>query len=438
MTDPNVAILNGAWALLWKQGSPYYLPTVLANGGTFGGTHIPPMSDVAVSGIGTIPLYSSDTWGNVSITLTSPMLAGLPSVGPDSFKPSSDATSVTATVKFNALTFSGGYEVDGTGLAGCAMDIAEVAASATPPPGNMDLARSYRDQLVRSPNGTQLVGKYYDHNDTINLLLGRNNAFTRKWPNGVTPSSPDTATYMQQTAQAAANPDNPDYTIGGDDTGYHTHAIYMQSMLVATCQYYQTNDPENAAAFGALADDAATFKAHTDQQHNPMTVGQVMTTVANTAQMTPEQVAAAPEPEASRAARLAAERDFPELQRAALAEEAARAEQAVTYKSTGNFGFGFAMPTLTFSGTVAVSGTPPNYLLTVTLTSLVAAIPSVQITLLSGTDPRFTAEAQSKINDAQWFQRVLGTNVNAKLGSSQVLSYLSSMINQAIASIMNG
>jgi hypothetical protein len=449
MPDPNVTILNNAWALLWRPSSAYYLPTVLANGATFGSTHIPSMSKVDVPDIGTIPLYSSDTWGNVSIKLTSATLSGLPSVQNQSFTPSSDARSVAAIVAFGELTFAGTYEVDGTGLVGCAMTWAESQAygpygpggaeaevGEPVPPQNMDLARQYRDQLTNSNHGVALISKYYDHNDTVNLVLGQNNAFTRRWPGGVTPQAPKTPYYMQMTANATANPGDPDYAIGGNDTGYQEHGAYMQGLLIATCQYYEQNDPVNAEAYAALATDAATFKGYTDQYPDPMTADQVMAAVQNAQPMPSEDLAAVPEPEPVRRGRLAAERDFPELQRAAMAEEAAQAAALNTYTSTGDFSFSFPMPTLTFTGGVTINGIPPNQILTAKLTSLSAAIPTIKITLLTNTDPNLAADAQSQIDNAQWFQKVLGTNVNAKLGSDQVLTYLSGVINQAIANIL--
>jgi hypothetical protein len=208
-------------------------------------------------------------------------------------------------------------------------------------------------------------------------------------------------------------------------------------MLVGTCHYYK-NDPVHGDACTALAHDAATFQGYTNLYPDPMTADQVMTAVQNTPQMSAEELARVPEPEAVRHARLAAERDFPRLQRAAHAERAARQAQATTYKSTGHFSFGFAMPTLTFSGTVTASGIQPRLTLTVTLTKLSADIPNVAIRFLTNTDPAFAADAQSYIDDAQWFQKVLGAGVNSRLGSADVLSYLSGVVNQAITNITSG
>jgi hypothetical protein len=444
MTDPNVVILNSAWSLLWRPASPYYLPTVLANGATFGGTTIPSLTSVAIPDL-SFPLYSSPTWGSVTIKLTKAMVAGIPKLQPVSFVPSSDARSVTATVSFTNLVFSGDYEVDGTGVVGCAMDLAETQvygamAAAAPPAANMNLARDYRDELAKSGNGVSLVSKYYDHNDTINRILNGTNAFRTAWPKGVKPGAHDTAFYMQQTA-SAATPDHrgdPDYTVGGNDNGFVSHGVYMQTLLIGTCNYYINNDPERAADYQALRDDTASFKHYTDQYPNPMTVNTVLAAVQNAQPMTQEELDAVPEPEVVTQAREAAERDFPVLQQQALAEAAARAVQATTYQSNGKFVFEFPMPTLTFSGDVAIYGTPPRLEPAVTLTKLQAAIPHLQIDLLSGSDPGLTADAQSQINGAQWFQSVLGSNVNTQLGSQSVRDYLSKVINQAIANITGG
>lgn len=459
-TNPNVVILNNAWKLLWNSSSAYYLPKILADGGTFGKTVIPPMQTVNVPPIDPIPLYSSDTWGNVDITLSGMTLDGLPSIQAQSFTPSSDASTVAATVAFNLLNFAGSYEVIGTGLVGCAMDLAQGQAYGPPPygpssedgddgddeqrvrtpipPEHMDLARQYRNSLVQSPNGTELVSKYYDHNDTVNLILNQENAFTEVWPYSAPTNPPEqnTAFYMQVTANATANPDDPNYTVGGNNIGYLSHSGYMQGMLVGTCQYYAEHDPDKAAQYNDLAKDASRFRGYTNKYPNPMTADSVMSAVVNTERMTDEELAAVPEPDAVRLGREAAERDFHEAHNRAMARRAARLQQAPTYKSSGKFQFSFPMPTLTFNGTVAISGIPPNQILTVTLNTLSAAIPNVRIDLFTGSDPSFTADAQSKINDSQWFQQVLGTKVNAKLGSAEVRDYLSNMFNQAILGVL--
>jgi hypothetical protein len=454
-TNPNVVILNKAWAQLWNNQSSYYLPNILANGGTFGKTVIPPMQTVNVPPISPIPLYSSDTWGNVTITLSSVTLAGLPSIQSQSFTPSSDASSVQAVVAFGKLEFAGSYEVVGTGLVGCAMSLGQSAAyqhagadgdgdddsdrvGQPIPPEQMDLARQYRDSLVQSPNGTSLVGSYYDNNDTINWIMNQENAFTEAWPYNSPTNPPDqnTAYYMQVTANATANPDDPNYTVGGNNTGYQSHGGYMQGMLIGTCHYYADHDPDKADACRALANDTATFRGYTNLYPNPMTAGSVMSAVDNTQQLTAEELAAVPVPEGVLLGMEAAERDFDELHNRAMAKRAARLAQGTTYRSTGRFGFGFAMPTLTFSGTVAISGIPPKQILTVTLNSLSAAIPNVAIDLLTGTDPNFTADARAKIRDAGWFQQVLGTKVNGELGSQSVRDYLSNVFNQAILGVL--
>ncbi|HET7505707.1 MAG TPA: hypothetical protein VFK02_32025 [Kofleriaceae bacterium] len=450
--NPNVLILQKAWALLWDPSSSYYLPNILQNGGTFGTTTIPSLAQVTIPDVPAIPLYSSSTWGDVDITLSSMLLSGLPAIQAQAFVPASDASSVSATVAFSKLTFAGLYKVDGTGLVGCGMDLAESsayqgggagAASAQgsgPPPANMDLARGYRDQLAQTNNGIALVSKYYDHNDTVNLILGQDNAFTEAWP-GNAPTNPpanNTWYYMQVTSNAGANPGDPSYQVGGNNIGYLTHSAYMQSMLIGTCQYYAKQDPDNAEQYLALASDASTFQGYTNQYPDPMTVDEVLSAVQNTTPMSAAALAAVREPDAVRIGREAAARDFDALHNRALARHAARVAQATTYKSTGRFQFSFAMPTLTLTGTVAISGIPPSQTLTVTLTGLTAAIPSIAIDLLTGTDPSFTADAQDQINNAQWFQKVLGTKLNAQLGSASVLSYLSGIFNQAITGALAG
>lgn len=449
-TNPNVAILDQAWAMLWEPTSDYYLPTILQKGGTFGKTTIPAMATVAVSDITAIPLYSSDTWGDVSIDLTSLQLSGLPSIQNGSFTPASDASSISAVVAFGSLTFSGSYEVTGSGLAGCAMDMAGSQAGGGGPippetgdaagveddgPTNMDLARQYRDQLVQQSgaNGTTMVSTYYDHNDTMNYILNRSNAFTLAWPTEAT-NDKTTRDFMQQTNAAAQNPKDQNYQIGDDD--YNSHAMMMQNVLISTSFGYADSptDPENP--FVALATDTAAFRGNTIPYQQPSTVGTVMDTVQNATPLTTAQLATMEESPLARAARIRGERVFAKWDAVAKAREAARIEQATTYKSSGDFSFTFGMPTLTWSGTVAISGMQPLETMTVTVTTLTANVPNVTINLLTGTDQAFTSDAQSQINDATWFQKTIGTKVNAELGSASVLSYFSGVINQALISIL--
>jgi hypothetical protein len=438
------AILDQAWALLWRQASPYYLAEVLDHGATFGRTVIPPLAAMTVPDIGPVPLYTSATWGNVSITLSSMTLAGLTSIQDHGFTSSADANSVAATVAFGELTFSGSYQVNGTSPARPAVDMAESLAypddgAAAVPPGDVDLARYWRDQLLQSENGITLVGKYYDHNETVSRILSQNNGFTRGWPyNAPTnPPSQNTAYYMQMTSEAAAHPENSHYTVGGEDTGYLTHAAYMQGLLIGTCQYYEGTDRDHADDYHRLADDASEFQGYTSPYLDPMTVKSVMSEVKNHRPMTAEELAAVPEPEAVRLGREAAERDFPALQRSALAEQAAREQQAARYQSTGRFSADLAVPTLSLIGAVAVSGHPPLRRLSVALTSRPAEISGLQIALLAGTDPDFTADAQARLDGAPWFQRVLGSRLAARLGSAEVLDYLSGVFNQAIVNVLS-
>lgn len=444
-TNPNVLILNKAWGMLWNSSSSYYLPAILQNGGTFGTTTIPPMASVNVPDQSDVSLYSSSVFGNVDISLTSITLTGLPSVQNQSFTPASDASSVSAVVAFGQLTISGSYEVDGSGIVGCAMDVARITGyphlgrerRASDDDGGdpeMDLARQYRAQLATTPNGMQLVSTYYDHNDTMTFILDNPNGFSYAWPNAA-PTGKKTAYYMDVTTNGAADPAQQG---GIANPGYNTHAYYMQTTLTAAALSYAngSTDPENP--YYALAQDTVGFKNTTIpiSTQGPTTVNNVMNLVAS-ATPQPRSAGEVEEPEFVRHAREMAERDFPMWERAA-AEHARKTvtEQLTTYESTGQFSFSFAMPTLTFTGTVTISGFPPNETMTVAFTSLAAAIPQCNINLFTGSDPSFTAEAQRKISDADWFQNLIGMQVNAQLGSADVLTYLSNVFNQAIANAL--
>lgn len=120
----------------------------------------------------------------------------------------------------------------------------------------------------------------------------------------------------------------------------------------------------------------------------------------------------------------------------AEAMKAAQELSATTYKSSGDFDFDFPMPTIAFDGTVKVAGISPNITMTTTVTKLTAAIPEIDINLLSGSDPNFTADAQKKIHDATWFQQNIGVKVNAALNKQDLLDKISGVMNQALKELL--
>ncbi|MEI9918537.1 MAG: hypothetical protein WDO14_07020 [Bacteroidota bacterium] len=442
--NPNVVILNRAWAMLWDPKSSFYIPGVLAKGGTFGNVTIPPLQTLALKNMDNVPLYSSSFWGNVEISLDGMTLSGIPQVNGTAFTPSDDASQITGTIAFSNLILGGSYKVVGSGLVGCAMDLGlekimgvgtkadRTANSSLDPPSNLDLARQYRDQLVKQGgNGVQLVSTYYDQNDTINTILTGSNAFTAAWPNAKTDDH-DTKYYMEQTNAAAQNPDNPAYTVGGD--GYNMHAFYMQSIMLAVAinMANGSTDPDNP--YVSLQKSIICFKKPAAANDQQQTVGSVMQTVQNAP--TPECSLNVPESDVERKAREMAEKDYPMWEAKAAAEAASVAAAITTYTSSGAFEFGFAMPTITFNGTVTIGGISPNVTMTISITSLSSVIPNVAIILLVGTDPALTSDAQEKINNAVWFQQNIGLKVQGALNQQSLLNTISNIFNQAIISIL--
>ncbi|MCR9255493.1 MAG: hypothetical protein NXI16_05295 [Alphaproteobacteria bacterium] len=444
--NPNVAILKQAWNLIWDSSSQYYLPSLLKNGGTIGGDKIEPMQSTTLSDIKNIPIYKSSTWGDVDISLTSLVLSGLPSIQKKSFTPADDASSVTIEVVFQSLDFKGNFEADGKGLTGCAMDEAEANANPQPIPpelaaassgDNMTLATQYRGNLMSGGGGgPSLVATYYDNNDPMYQITSGTNSFTEAWKNYPT-AGQKTSYYMAVTNAAASNPDNNSFTVG--DTNYNSHAIYMQTMF-----YKETINriPNGISAeeaqddpFSNLKEAILGFKGHALPQAYQRTVGSVMTTVSNTNPNGASLAEPIEEPDWAREAREAAERDYPKWAAQAAEKEQAKVDQITTYTSTGNFDFTFTSPTITFTGTVTITGTPPNETLTVDVTKLSADIPNIKINLLNGSDPSFTSDVQSELNDADWFQSTLGTQVNNSLGAENVRNQLSTIINKALASL---
>jgi hypothetical protein len=446
--NPNVAFLNKAWAMLWDPTSNYYVPKILANGGTFGTVNIQPLQTLALDDMNDTPLYQSSTWGNVDISLTGMNLTGIPQVNGTGFTPSSDASQVTGTVTFSQLELTGAYEVDGSGIVGCAMDLglekiipggsSTKLTGQDDPPSNLSLASQYRDQLVnQGGNGITLVSTYYDQNDTLNTILDDTNAFTQAWqyahPAG---AGLDTKYFMGVTNVAGQNPADPNYNVGGDQ--YNTHSYYMQNTLLAFAIYKAGPNPPPENQYVQLQNSIVGFKGATMPNDQSQTVNNVMNTVQNTnAPASVEALMQVPETAIARKAREMAEKDYPMWEAKAAAKRAAEQAATTTYSSSGNFDFQFNNPTLTFNGTVAVGGISPNITLTVTITSLSSTIPNVNIVLLSGSDPTLTSDAQDHINNAAWFQTNIGVKVNAALNSTSLLSTFSSIFNQALINLLS-
>jgi hypothetical protein len=439
--DPNEVIMQAAWARLWKVATKYYLPSIIVDGAQGNGIVVDPLGRLVIADTGTIPLYQSDTWGSVSVELTEGLVGGLDTLanGGMTYDPQSGAFS--ATVSIGCLTFGGNYAVSADGAVGCAIDSAAILLKGVSPPGpaiasaaagigdqsDLDLAVGYRDQLVGFDNGLDLVSTYYDNNETLDYIVSNDTLFQQAWTLYET-AGQGTAYYAQQTATAAANPHDSAAIVG--DENYRFHAAYMRATLFKRVVYYQgQGDPDGR--YQALATAIIGFKGQTDPYTQPMTAGQVMEQVAKPTPPTRADGARGEDSVEARAERQA-ELDEPMWEERARALEAERAasETAAPTPVKGHFDDSVAVASVTIDGSVAVTGTPPNTSLLVSLAGLTADVPPIAIELQG--DSKLLSETQNAIARSSWFQQLLAKKIKDELGSQTVLSYLSNRVNQAI------
>lgn len=447
--DPDQWLMQHAWARLWKPGTPYYLPTAIVSGASGNGVTVDALGGLHIADTGAIPLVKSSTWGNISVDLTNVTLMGLGSMTNGGMTYDDSTGAFTATVGIPNAEFTGDYDVEGSGIAGCAVDAAGIAlkpfqqsradmADGDDDP-NLDLARAYRDQLVLSSDGLDHVATYYDHNDTYNEVVSAQdgpNSFTKAWPvyqtNGKTSKD-----FASQTSSAAQNPTDPSDTVG--DTDYNLHSFVMQGILMKTLfgMSKSSGDKYELAAQASL-----DFKTEVMQQPAaPTTVGAVMTKMGTTPpgadSVPPEQ---APTDDAGPSMRELAERAdaiveevYPRFEAEAQEERARIAMGGPADSSTGvqgTFTDVFSVPTATLSGTIEVVGTPPNTSLQATLTGLDATIPSIAVQLAGSGG--LLEEAQNAIANAHWFQQLLTKKVHDRLNESDILTWLTDRVNQSI------
>jgi hypothetical protein len=441
-------IMNIVWKLLWTPGTPFYLPSLIANGSPDGGP-IAPLGDRSVQDLGPFALFDQKPWGTVSISLSNSKLGGLQTVSDGGFTFNSQTSSFTAALNFQSLRYAGSYAVDGSGLAGCAVAGLTGLLGLFPGGGSrlaatggsefdnehLVLARDYQAQLVNSPAGLGLVSNYYDNNDAMNEIVRGQTYFNHAFPTILT-AGKTSKDYADQTTAAAKAPNDPANTVG--DANYRLHAFRMQVVFAKSAEdlYKQTGDPKYTEAGTAKDHFAATVEA--SGITGPNTVGQVMGAVqsapreslravrATPVVLPPEYVAALAEMDADHLKWSAANTSRPFSQLQAM---------AAMNLGSGYFEDTFSVPSLKIEGTVTVTGQLPKVSLVVTLTKITAAIPRINITISTSLPNTLYQAVVSALANADFVKDLMSTKVNEALASQDVLTFLSKVINDAIASV---
>lgn len=453
-------ILRAAWKLLWTPGTNYYLPNVMQNGLNWNNIHIPPLEGSSVQDIGPVTLFKEPVLGYINLTMSSNRINGLPSINNQGFGYVDATHTLTLKIGFGQLNVSGHYEVDSGGVVGCAIGAANALlgtslamAMSGASTDNIDLAYQYRDKLSdpSNPNGNQLVNTYYDQNDTINSIVLAQNAvvngktnksnglFNYAWINYTTDGK-DTAFYMNNTSDAAKNPDNTG--TGFNDDNYNGHGFYMETILtIEANSLKQLGDPNGTALYDAIYGNAGNSSLNAEaQSYDGNSVNNFMGYVK-------EGGSSSLHADALKAVNL---RKGPIYQKAyekahAFHEEWLANNRHEEYATdvnrfaslgdisqiTGSFTDSFGLPALSITATVAM----PGDTLVVTVTDLTATLPSLDVTLNPDHASSLNAKVQNAIANAGFMQNLMKTKIISGINSDDVKKYLSDRVNDAINKI---
>lgn len=465
-------LLRIAWKQLWKPGTPYYLPDAIANGASGGGKTVPPLPARPVPDLGPYNLFSSDPWGDVSITLKQNTLGGLPSIADGGFSYNDATRTYTAKVTFGALDFAGQYDVTGGGLAGCAVASVSGLLHALPAPSALRadaaeaageqeqivLAQDYRGKLVASDKGLDLVAKYYDNNEAMNEIANGQNIFSKNFATLATTTDGQTVTsadLADRTTVAAKNPSDPSHTVG--DKAYRVHSYRMQILFARACQeaYLATGDPKYTQAGGGST-DFATIVTNNGPE-GTVTVDQVMGAVDSGDENHPAVALLrrrSQEPFVDYAALgLRAPQEASEEYRLAmdLAQETIDEWEASGQESlfswevterdalaaaipigTGTFEDRVTGPSVTVTGTVNYVGEPTELTLTITVDSIDADLPQIDIHL-AGNPGTLYDKVVDAMARANFVKDLLRKKLQAAMNDETVRTYLQDRVNQSIS-----
>lgn len=333
--SPNEFFTRLVWANLWNPQSKYYLPKVVINGVHESGINIDPLGNIAVPNVpasGSFELMKSDnlaSWlpvktGYVGIQFSNVFVQGLGSMtdgGLNYTDNQSDPTkgSMEATIRFPAnINIVGDYVVVATGLAQCALDTAGALSFLPIPHGlraegvegaenapdpvepYLNAARAQRSRLWQTPNGGQMMDKFYDHNEVYNWMFQNNESMQESWV------EPANTYFMKQTYEASGKPDSMKVNNGvynspdnannaNDDDGmtYNENA-FAQQITMSFAALGIAQNPKRVPAgftseqFAAAATAASKFgtgpvqsTGNTDEQTTPLTVNEVYGHVAS-------------------------------------------------------------------------------------------------------------------------------------------------------------
>jgi len=73
-------LVERAWRALWRDGSPYHLPTAFQHGRMSGHVRVRPLASLRLPDVSDVVLFDRAPWGGVTVALRDGRLEGLNSI----------------------------------------------------------------------------------------------------------------------------------------------------------------------------------------------------------------------------------------------------------------------------------------------------------------------------------------------------------------------
>lgn len=445
--SPSGYILKKAWERLWKKGSPYYLPRVIAKGIVKKGHTVKPLSPLTVKDLGPIDLVNLEKL-TLSVGMKDNTLTGLDNIenGGISYDDTNQTFSAIIASDGN-FVFSGKYQLyTSSKVVACAIDAAqsilsmETADASEGPPraqakddhSDLDVARDYRSKLVENENGRTLVGTYYDNNEAMSLMFESSEKPAKSWQQ-FWKQNPSTKQLMTRTSKACRNPHDSDHTVGG--TPFNTESLTMAAgLLRQTNKMLDSGKYKDDPRFQKLASDISNFKGVATKHDDEKTAGSVMDTVKKDPKNVRDQL---------EAGTLDTTFDDEHIERAEnilssieVKEDDDDDQAGYKTKARGSFEDTLSFKSLRVQGTLDPSGTDPN----VSLKKVELIDPSIEIKLSqpSSGDESLYHKASEAIANSDFVRDLLIRRIKNKINSKETRSYLADRINDSIRKIFEG
>src|SRR5262245_21974297 len=169
-------LVERAWRALWRDGSPYHLPTAFQHGRLSGHIRVRPLASLRLPDVSDVVLFDRAPWGGVTVSLRDSHLEGLNTIAGTSCDFNAGGGTIAAGLKFSGLRLAGAHVLQAGHRTGAALGAAIASlqgGAGDTDDGNITLAKSYESQLIgmQSDSGRVMVSAYYQSNDTYAELF---------------------------------------------------------------------------------------------------------------------------------------------------------------------------------------------------------------------------------------------------------------------------